>query len=196
MTSARPSTGSLPPIPSRISAIRRYEPRASVSRYLVDNSVLQRLPRSPEVQAAVTAILDANDELCCCSLSLDEFAFSARSSSEHEEGSRRLRTSFLYLPVLQQPIRSSSISALRCGGPARVARPESLMSRWWHSRFHRARRSFITTATSITLPASIPTSRHSGSCHEERLLERRESEEPVLSDPALTWNFIRGGGKI
>jgi predicted nucleic acid-binding protein len=70
-----------------------------VSRYLVDNSVLQRLPRSSEVQAAVTAVLDAEDELCCCALTLDEFAFSARSSSDHEEGSRRLRTSFLYLPA-------------------------------------------------------------------------------------------------
>jgi predicted nucleic acid-binding protein len=70
-----------------------------VSRYLIDNSVLQRLPRSSEVQAAVAEILDAEDELCCCALTLDEFAFSARSTAEHEEGSRRLRTSFLYLPA-------------------------------------------------------------------------------------------------
>jgi predicted nucleic acid-binding protein len=70
-----------------------------MSRYLVDNSVLQRLPRRPEVQAAVTTILDAEDELCCCSLTLDEFAFSTRSASEHEEASRRLRSSFLYLPA-------------------------------------------------------------------------------------------------
>jgi hypothetical protein len=70
-----------------------------VSRYLVDNSVLQRVPRSSEVQTAVTAILDAEDELCCCAVTLDEFAFSARSASEHEDSSRRLRTSFLYLPA-------------------------------------------------------------------------------------------------
>jgi predicted nucleic acid-binding protein len=70
-----------------------------VSRYLVDNSVLQRLPRSSVVQEAVTSLLDAEHELCCCALSLDEFAFSARSPAEHAEATRRLRTSFLYLPL-------------------------------------------------------------------------------------------------
>jgi predicted nucleic acid-binding protein len=70
-----------------------------VSRYLVDNSVLQRLPRISAVQTAVRALLDAQHELCCCAFSLDEFAFSARSAAEHAEGSRRLRTSFLYLPL-------------------------------------------------------------------------------------------------
>jgi predicted nucleic acid-binding protein len=70
-----------------------------VSRYLVDNSVLQRLPRSTAVQAAVGSLLDADHELCCCALSLDEFASSARSATEHSEASRRLRTSFLYLPL-------------------------------------------------------------------------------------------------
>jgi len=35
----------------------------------------------------------------CCALSLDEFAYSARSAAEHTEASRRLRTSFLYLPL-------------------------------------------------------------------------------------------------
>jgi predicted nucleic acid-binding protein len=70
-----------------------------VSRYLVDNSVLQRLPRSSAVQTAVRALLDAEHELCCCALSLDEFAYSARSAAEHTEASRRPRTSFLYLPL-------------------------------------------------------------------------------------------------
>ena len=46
-----------------------------MSRYLVDNSVLQRLPRSPEVQTAVNALLDAEHEFCCSSLTLDEFGF-------------------------------------------------------------------------------------------------------------------------
>lgn len=69
-----------------------------MSHYLVDNSVLQRLPHSTAVQAAVGALLDAEHELCCCALSPDEFAFSARSA-EHIEASRRLRTSFLYLPL-------------------------------------------------------------------------------------------------
>lgn len=70
-----------------------------MSRYLVDNSVLQRLPRSHPVQAAVASILDADHELCCCALTLDEFAFSARSAADHAEGTQRLRTSFLYLPA-------------------------------------------------------------------------------------------------
>jgi predicted nucleic acid-binding protein len=70
-----------------------------VSRYLVDNSVLQRLPRSPTVQAAITALLDAEHELCCCALSLDEVGYSTRSAAEHAEASRRLRSSFLYLPL-------------------------------------------------------------------------------------------------
>ena len=69
-----------------------------MSQYLVDNSVLQRLPRSPAVQAAVATVLDADHELCCCALSLDEFAFSARSATDHVESTRRLRTSFLVLP--------------------------------------------------------------------------------------------------
>lgn len=70
-----------------------------MSRFLVDNSVLQRLPRSPAVQAALTSILDAEHELCCCALTLDEFAFSAGSATGHAEGTYRLRTSFLYLPA-------------------------------------------------------------------------------------------------
>ncbi len=70
-----------------------------MSRYLVDNSVLQRLPRSSQVQTAVDEILEADHELCCCALILDEVAFSARSESEHLEGSRRLRTTFLYIPA-------------------------------------------------------------------------------------------------
>jgi predicted nucleic acid-binding protein len=70
-----------------------------VSRYLVDNSVLQRLPRSPAVQTAITAQLDDEHELCCCALSLDEFAYSARSANDHAEASHRLRTTLLYLPL-------------------------------------------------------------------------------------------------
>jgi predicted nucleic acid-binding protein len=69
-----------------------------VTRYLVDNSVLQRLPRSQPVREAVTAILDAQHELCCCALTLDEFGYSTRSLAEHAEAMRRLRGSFLYLP--------------------------------------------------------------------------------------------------
>jgi predicted nucleic acid-binding protein len=73
-----------------------------VTRYLVDNSVLQRLPRNRPVQEAVTAILDTQHELCCCALTLDEFGYSTRSAAEHAEAMRRLRGSFLYLPSSPQ----------------------------------------------------------------------------------------------
>jgi predicted nucleic acid-binding protein len=52
-----------------------------VTRFLVDNSVWQRLPRSVVVREAINALLDAEDELRCCALSLDEFAYSARSAA-------------------------------------------------------------------------------------------------------------------
>jgi predicted nucleic acid-binding protein len=68
-----------------------------VTRYLVDNSVLQRLPRSPSVQTAIGAILDAEDDLCSCAFTLDRLGYSARSAAEQAEGTQRLRTSFLYL---------------------------------------------------------------------------------------------------
>lgn len=70
-----------------------------MTRYLVDNSVLQRLPRSHQIRAAVTDTLDAEHELCSCAATLDEFAYSARSPTEHAEAIRRLRSSFLYLPL-------------------------------------------------------------------------------------------------
>ncbi|MGQ0575415.1 MAG: PIN domain-containing protein [Pseudonocardia sp.] len=69
-----------------------------MSRFLVDNSVLQRLPRSVAVQEAIAAVLDEDHELCCCALSLDEFASGARSAADHAVASDRLRRSFLYLP--------------------------------------------------------------------------------------------------
>lgn len=70
-----------------------------MTRYLVDNSVLQRLPRSPEVRAAMSEILDDEHDLCICAATLDEFAYSARSAADHAEAVRRLRSSFLYLPM-------------------------------------------------------------------------------------------------
>ena len=70
-----------------------------MTRFLVDNSVLQRLPRNAAVQAAMAAILAADHELCCCAPSLDEFAYSTRSPADHAEATERLRTSFLYLPL-------------------------------------------------------------------------------------------------
>jgi hypothetical protein len=78
--------------------------------------VLQRLPRSSAVQTAVRALLDAEHELCCCALSLDEFAFTARSAAQNSEASRRLRTSFLYLPLspaIDQLILESPVAPLK-----------------------------------------------------------------------------------
>jgi predicted nucleic acid-binding protein len=71
-----------------------------LTRYLVDNIVLQRLPRNSAIRTAVTEILDTeDDELCSCAATLDELADSARSSAEHAEAVQRLRHSFLYLPM-------------------------------------------------------------------------------------------------
>jgi predicted nucleic acid-binding protein len=50
------------------------------------------------VRKAITALLDAEDELCCCALSLDEFAYSARSAADHATSAARMRSSFLFLP--------------------------------------------------------------------------------------------------
>ncbi|HEY5116673.1 MAG TPA: PIN domain-containing protein [Nakamurella sp.] len=69
-----------------------------MTRYLVDNSVWQRLPRSAEVRSAVGALLEAEGELCCCALSLDEFGYSARSAADHRLSMDRLLSSFLFLP--------------------------------------------------------------------------------------------------
>ncbi len=73
-----------------------------MTRYLVDNSVWQRLPRSAEVRTAVAELLDNEDELCCCALSLDEFGFSARSAEDYRRSVDRLRSSFLFLPSSEQ----------------------------------------------------------------------------------------------
>ena len=73
-----------------------------MTRYLVDNSVLQRLPRSTEVRAALSAIVDAEDDLCSCAASVDEFGYSARTPSEYAEAARRLRSSFLYLSMVAE----------------------------------------------------------------------------------------------
>lgn len=86
MINGRPSTGSSPPIRSRNSVIHRSEPPRVGVRYLVDNSVLQRLPTSPEVQVAIRSLLD-------------DFGYSARSATEYLEANRRLRISFFYLSL-------------------------------------------------------------------------------------------------
>jgi predicted nucleic acid-binding protein len=65
----------------------------------MDQSVLERLSASDVVQSAVDVILEADHELCCSSLTLDGFASGARSMADFTEGSRRMRTSFLFLPT-------------------------------------------------------------------------------------------------
>ena len=70
-----------------------------MSRYLVDNSVLQRLSRSAAVLAEVERLIDDNNEMCCCALSVDEFCFSVRSAAEHTSASAWIRSAFLYLPL-------------------------------------------------------------------------------------------------
>lgn len=69
-----------------------------MTRYLIDNSVLQRLPLRQPVRDAVAAILNAQHELCYCALTLDEFGYSTRSPADHAQAMQRLRGSFLYLP--------------------------------------------------------------------------------------------------
>ena len=94
-----------------------------MTRYVLDNSVLQRLPRSAQIRAAVTEILDAEDELCSCAATLDEFAYSARSATEHAESVRRLRYSFLYLalaPAIDQIVIDIR-TALFAAGKRRAA---------------------------------------------------------------------------
>ena len=69
-----------------------------MTRYLVDNSVWQRLPRGPLVRTAVEELLVAHHELCSCALSLDEFGYSARTAVDHRRSAARMRSSLLFLP--------------------------------------------------------------------------------------------------
>lgn len=61
----------------------------------------------------MAVLLDAHHELCCSALSLDEFAFSARSAADHEEATGRLRSSFLFLPSSAETDRISRPSRRR-----------------------------------------------------------------------------------
>lgn len=94
-----------------------------MTRYLIDNSVLQRLPLRKPVRDAVGAILNAQHELCYCALSLDEFGYSTRSATEHAEAMRRIRGSFLYLPSspASDQIAVDIRAALWQAGKARAA---------------------------------------------------------------------------
>lgn len=82
-----------------------------MTKYLVDNSVLQRLPRSVEVRNAVARLLDAEHEMCSCAVTVDEAGYSARSLPEYLDVSDRLRTTFLFLPMT--PAIDETVVALR-----------------------------------------------------------------------------------
>ncbi|MGF2949542.1 PIN domain-containing protein [Microbacterium alcoholitolerans] len=64
--------------------------------HLVDNSVLQRVHRSPEVAAALVALLETGDLGGCLPQLLEE-GYSARSADEHDAiiGSNRAAKIFL-----------------------------------------------------------------------------------------------------
>jgi predicted nucleic acid-binding protein len=53
--------------------------------YLVDNSVLQRFPRSPAVHAAVMDLMGRGDLAACSDLSIIEAGYSAKSADDHRQ---------------------------------------------------------------------------------------------------------------
>lgn len=73
-----------------------------MSRWLVDNSVLQRLPRAPSVRDAVLQVVDAGGVLCSSTPSILEAGFSVRSEAEHAVLVNQLTTSFEVLPLTSQ----------------------------------------------------------------------------------------------
>lgn len=67
------------------------------SVYLVDNSVLQRVHRSPEVAEALVALLDSG-ELGGCLPQLLEEGYSARSANEHQVITAANANAKIFLP--------------------------------------------------------------------------------------------------
>lgn len=68
-----------------------------MTRFLADNSVLQRIALHPVVRERLDALVDAGHELCSCSVSMDEARYSARNLDEAEELERRFRTGDAHL---------------------------------------------------------------------------------------------------
>jgi predicted nucleic acid-binding protein len=64
--------------------------------YLVDNSVIQRLHRSPEVRSARDALLRIGD-LAVCLPTVLEACFSARSYQEHQQEANAYMTAWTVL---------------------------------------------------------------------------------------------------
>ena len=63
-------------------------------KILLDNSVVQRLPRSSEVSTAVRLLLDAGHTLCSSPISVLEAGYSARTSIDHRDIVANLTRSF------------------------------------------------------------------------------------------------------
>lgn len=89
----------LPPISATPPFVQRLADSRPARSFLVDNSVLQRLPGSSGIRRAIQAILTTEDDLCYCSATLDELAFSARSESSRETAIGKIRSGFKYLPT-------------------------------------------------------------------------------------------------
>lgn len=94
-----------------------------MTRLLVDNSVLQRVGRSPAVKASLLTALDRGDELCSTVVTTLEAGFSARSATEHEAVVRRLRSDFtpLIAGAVAQQVAVELQSALFAAGKGRSA---------------------------------------------------------------------------
>ncbi len=71
-------------------------------RFLVDNSVLQRLARSGEIRTEVSRLAHRGEVLCASTVSVLEAGFSARSHDAHQEIVRRLTQSFELLPLTEE----------------------------------------------------------------------------------------------
>jgi predicted nucleic acid-binding protein len=71
-------------------------------RFLVDNSVLQRLARSAEIRAAIGELADRGGMLCASTVSVLEAGFSVRSHSAHREIVRHMTRSFELLPLIEE----------------------------------------------------------------------------------------------
>lgn len=54
-----------------------------MTRFLIDNSVIQRIPLRTEVAQAVATLLSGDHELCVSDVAILEAGFSARSLSDH-----------------------------------------------------------------------------------------------------------------
>jgi predicted nucleic acid-binding protein len=66
-------------------------------KVLLDNSVLQRMPRSPRVERAVRDWLQSGGTLCSSPVSVLEAGYSARSAAEHATITRNLTQSLTLL---------------------------------------------------------------------------------------------------